>query len=205
MLNYLYCKSLKLPLLGSFIKILNAYAYKGNGSYTKRLAPLDLWKIRVFPAWINSLVISLIISFIVIYFDVKDYDPGSYITGSVPDLLGFAIGVFALIFVLPNGLKEFILKKGGDKFPIEEIPADIAYPLMGLMFTLIGCSLLELIDDGHYISIYLETTLLFFSFEMIIEMIMFIYLLNRVNISSVIELKPKERFVDRQRNKQLKK
>lgn len=197
-LNALYLLMIKVPLLGKYIKILNAYAYKGNPKYIKELAPLNLLKKRIYPAWRNSFLIAFFICLFVIYTDIKTYDPGEYIIGAVPDLLGFAIGVFALIFVLPTGLREFISKTGGKNFPIEEIPADVAYPLMGLVLVLVSCFFLELLPDTSWLSIYLETVLVLFSFEMIIEMIMFIYLLNRVNVSSVVYGKPK-RFYDRKK------
>ncbi|REL27352.1 hypothetical protein DXX93_12775 [Thalassotalea euphylliae] len=198
--DYFFKVLLKLPILGKYLKVTNAYAFKGDPRYSKQFAPYQLWSKRVFPAWRNSFILSFVILYIVELTNNKNYDPGEYIVGAVPDLLGFAIGVFALIFVLPSGLKDFIKKRGGKKFPIEEIPADVAYPLMGLVLALAGSFFLELVNDENKVALFFETVLVIYSIEMIIEMVMFIYSLNRMSISNVIDSK-RLRFYDRNKSR----
>tara|TARA_R110001583_G_scaffold42804_10_gene136055 strand:+ start:5944 stop:6546 length:603 start_codon:yes stop_codon:yes gene_type:complete len=191
----IYRKFTRIPIFGSYLKIANAYAYKGNSAYIRQLAPFNNWYIRVLPAWFYSIVFSIIVTTYVKINSVADFDAGAYIIGAIPDLVGFGIGVFALIFVLPNNLITFINKNGGKSFPVEEIPADFAYPLMGLVFSLVVSFLLELIPDESTIGIFAEVTIFFYSFIMITEMIMFIYTLTRASQSN--RLTKKERFCHR--------
>lgn len=172
----------KIPFLGVYLKYLNAFAYKGNAKYLSQIAPLELWRKRVFPPLRNSLVISFFISIYICFYDIDNYDPGEYILGAVPDLLGFAIGVFALIFAIPNKFLDFIRNRKGN-FKPKEIPANVSYPLVALSYTLLASFFLQLFPNENPVVVFLETFIFIYAFEMIMELIRFISLLSRVSIN----------------------
>jgi hypothetical protein len=176
-----FANAYRIPILGYFIKYLNAYAYKGNAKYLKEIAPFANWKTRVAPPLITSVILSLIIAWWVGYTNLEGFDPGEYVLGAVPDLLGFAIGVFALIFVLPSSFLSTLIKSKLSFKPIE-IPINVAYPLIMLVYGLFFSFILQLFNNDSFVVRFLETFIFIYSFEMILELVRFIYLMSRVSL-----------------------
>ncbi|WP_423088317.1 hypothetical protein [Alteromonas macleodii] len=176
-------KLYNFPLFGSYFKFLNGFAYRGDAKYLVSLAPWENWKKRVIPSYLISIVVAtLVMVFISLNGRPEGFDPGDYILGAIPDLLGFAIGVFALIFVVPRAFMREI-----DRLPItissKELPFNVAYPLMGLAMTLLLCFTTELFDDKNVYTTWFETFLFIYAFEMIRDLISFIATLTRASIS----------------------
>jgi hypothetical protein len=178
MLSFIY----NIPFFGKYFKYLNAYAFRGNAKYLTQIAPLKAWKVRVYPAFRNSFVLSLLIALYVKFNDVKNFDPGQYILGAVPDLLGFAIGVFALIFVLPQSFMNHI-DESKLKLSSDELPVNVAYPLLGLAISLMLCFISELFTNGSFWVNWFEAFLFVYAFEMIIDLISFISTLTRASVA----------------------
>lgn len=124
---------------------------------------------------------TIFIMILVYILSPEDFDPGSYILGAVPDLLGFAMGTFAIIFVLPS---EFINKlKENEKIKIEEFPINIAYPLLGLVMCLFFSFITEIFGDDNFYIQSVETYLVLYAIEMIIDLVTFISTLGRASLS----------------------
>jgi hypothetical protein len=173
--------------LGQFVKHANAFAYSGHAAYTSKLAPWKLWNERVFPAYYYAFGLGSIITYIVYLTDKNDFDPGEYILGAIPDLLGFAIGVFALIFVLPSAFLQFI-DNSKVKTSSIELPVNVGYPLIAMAMTLFLSFLLELGPDENLLIIFLETSLTIYAFEMIFDLISYITTLARTTVHVSKEL-----------------
>jgi hypothetical protein len=133
-INFFYKWLKKIPILATLLKIANAYAYSGDLRSLDRVAPVRRWftsiVIPVFVAIgvsgvmlrsyysfpylgkyhfdLNGSLTLLIETWRPVFFDLKDpFDkPGQLITSVFPNLLGFGIGVYALVFALaPKSLQ----------------------------------------------------------------------------------------------------
>ncbi|WP_288492113.1 hypothetical protein [uncultured Pseudomonas sp.] len=106
----------KIPFAGEILRILNIYAYNGDYEAEYKFAGLGLWLKCYF--W--NTFISLVAACLCMPQLMNDFlpfnhrftylistSPGTIITGVLPSLLGFGIGVYALIF----GLKANFLGK----------------------------------------------------------------------------------------------
>lgn len=128
----------KIPVINVIFMIANAYAYKGNILHLKRVAPLTHWIRRIGVNLFSAIVIGVITYHAATSMAIT-IQPESIVLGIFPSILGFGIGVFALLFALP---KEFVdkiealAKKYPDKgVSINTLPSDMGFPLM--VYTLI--------------------------------------------------------------------
>ncbi|SEC87130.1 hypothetical protein [Pseudomonas kilonensis] len=98
----------KIPIIGVILKVFNSYAYDGDVKADDQFAGILAWiKIYFFPFFIClSVAILLMPDFInsllpCSYLSYKvEVTPGELATSILPNLLGFGIGVYALIFAL---------------------------------------------------------------------------------------------------------
>jgi len=147
---------LEVPLIGTCVYIANCYVFGGDREASIRFAPFTAWcRALAFP-----LVFAAVLAGVVLWPLVKRLvflhqlttdglttfakAPGELIVSVVPSLLGFGIGVYALIFGLASPivreleksiavLKEAKVRSQGSVLVIN---ADLAYPLMVLLVVL---------------------------------------------------------------------
>lgn len=106
----------RIPLLGEILRIFNAYAYRGDARADERFASIWLW-ITAF--WMQT-TISIVGAFLCMPDFTNEYmplvrklpysvqiGPGAMATSILPNLLGFGIGIYALIF----GLHKMLLRE----------------------------------------------------------------------------------------------
>ena len=105
----------RIPLLGDILRIFNAYAYRGDARADERFASFWLW---VTAFWLQT-TLSLVGTLLCMPEFTNEYlpfarrltysvqlDPGTTATSVLPNLLGFGIGIYALIF----GLHKMLLR-----------------------------------------------------------------------------------------------
>jgi hypothetical protein len=144
-----------VPLFGDVLRIFNAYAYRGDAKADERFAPVWLW-ITAF--WLQT-GLSLVATFLCMpEFTNKhlpagyqlsysvDIAPGALATGILPNLLGFGIGIYALIF----GLHKMLLRELQESYKSEAgapkprpgsaliLNAEMAVPLLVLALTIVA-------------------------------------------------------------------
>lgn len=176
-----------IPVLGTILLITNSYVYNGDANSSTRFAPIKLW-IKKFLG--KMLFVSLMVSVVYIK-NIADYlslteiskaigqhekiMPGSIITSSFPSLIGFGIGVYALIFALEKSvIKDFqeayskkkIIKSGS----VLVLSSDLAYPLVVLIITL-SLGIFQSIFFNSYLLCLITWYMLWYSFVVIIEML----------------------------------
>jgi hypothetical protein len=105
----------RIPLIGELLRILNAYAYRGDARADEHFAPFYLW-ITAFWLQITLTTIAgllctpeLINEYLPIEYKLTylvQLEPGPMATSILPNLLGFGIGIYALIF----GLHKMLLR-----------------------------------------------------------------------------------------------
>ncbi|EHC1989753.1 hypothetical protein JT638_003976, partial [Escherichia coli] len=100
----------KLPVVGSVFRIVNAYVYQGDVDCQCKIAPLKLWWGRIFKKML-WLVIFVGILFLIKYESILDWTAADTILSVFPSVLGFGIGAFALLFIMPSNFMIFLTQK----------------------------------------------------------------------------------------------
>lgn len=146
-----------IPIVGLFLKYLNLYAGQGKPEYLHRVAPASFWLDRVaVELFINVVVVAII--FLMAGDNRGDLDFSGLAVGVFPSLLGFGIGVFALIFVLPDDFLTSLDKKSASTgVGSTLLVADMAFPLFYLAFGLAASAIIAEV----WISDWGQATLLF--------------------------------------------
>lgn len=143
----------RIPLLGDILRIFNAYAYRGDARADERFASIWLW---VTAFWLQT-TLSIVATLLCMPELTREYlplvprltysvpiSPGTTATSVLPNLLGFGIGIYALIF----GLHKMLLRdlqasyKRGPTGDIQRpgsaliLNAEMAVPLVVLTMTI---------------------------------------------------------------------
>lgn len=138
-----YDRLRKIPVLGGIFLIANAYAFEGNIKHNQEIAPLKQWGVRIIIKVLTHAIIALSIFILSSYFSKPiscwDWNPAETVMSSFPSILGFGIGVYALLFIMPNKFIQYLneMKNKGSAITPELIQADMGYPLVvfvGVMF-----------------------------------------------------------------------
>jgi len=179
-----------VPLVGRLLQAANAYAADGRIESTQKFVPLkDFSKLAV--NFMFCACLTLVIYFLKPEL-LLDYEPGAFIRDSFADILGFAIGAYALFFIIPASLINLI-STNSEKlgFGPEIIAAEMYYPLVVLTVSWSLSFFLKPFEDRNLI-LSIEFFLLSYGFLLILELIGSIY------ISSVTLLyfqkKPKKKI-----------
>ncbi|MBB5322320.1 hypothetical protein [Marinobacter oulmenensis] len=132
-----------IPILGLFLKYLNLYAGQGKPEHLHRVAPAPLWLDRVLVELIINLVFVALL-FVAAGDGRHDLDFSGLAVSVFPSLLGFGIGVFALIFVLPDDFLTSLDKRSANTgVGSTLLVADMAFPLIYLAFGLAASAIIE--------------------------------------------------------------
>jgi hypothetical protein len=176
-----------IPVIGTLLLITNSYVYNGDANSGKRFAPLKLWVRKFFIKFILVCALTILtylgalaksLEAAELAAHIGSYainSPGTIITSIFPSLIGFGIGVYALIFALDKSVvKEFQtaysqseeMKSGS----VLVLSSDLAYPLIILVLTLATGIFQIVFFNGFYICIF-TWFMLWYSFIVIIEML----------------------------------
>jgi len=145
-----------IPILGTVIGIMNAYAYRGDFKASKEFAGVSAY---ISALW-RPLLVTMILTTVTIYpwvqavvhgeipFSVKltgfSSTPGVATVSIFPSVLGFGIGVYALVFAIPErlvrDLNEVLTKaieSGKRKHgSVLVLNVDLGYPLVVMAIAL---------------------------------------------------------------------
>ncbi len=145
---------LHVPIIKTLVYITNSYVYQGDENATRRFAGPWLWlKVFFVPMFLSCIltsitVLPMTVNFYktreLIIFGLSEFSskPGALIVSVVPNLLGFGIGIYALLFSLnatfikqfENQIKD---KKAQDKKAYGSalmLNSDMAFPITILIF-----------------------------------------------------------------------
>ncbi|WP_127803086.1 hypothetical protein [Hydrogenophaga sp. NH-16] len=182
---------LRLPGIGSFIEISSDYASEGAVEYFEKIAPARYWlKSLGWPILISILLAAIPypcgcmpISFKI---EAKAHDLALSL---IPSLLGFGIGVYALIF----GLSGDLLKKLQDGYVKKELDSGVpaasamsinsafAFPLVTMLVTIIVASIDKILSGIQLLSTA-TWFLTFFCLVLTYQLIASLYILGRAVI-----------------------
>ncbi|MGR6834822.1 hypothetical protein [Aliivibrio wodanis] len=167
-----------IPIISVIFRILNAYVYKGNLIHLSETAPLRLWFDRIGKGVLFSVILGGLVYFL---HDKDNYNPEDIILAIFPSILGFGIGVFALLFALPT---EFLDKlrqsvknsEGKSKIPGPEmLSSDMAFPLLIYSLIMLLSALLKALPASDCVNL-IATTLLMYGFVVTFELLNSIFM-----------------------------
>ncbi|WP_144815120.1 hypothetical protein [Enterobacter sp. DE0047] len=185
-----------IPFLGAIFLVANFYANSGVLSKRKKIATFFDWCKRVLTGIIFTLVLSL--GVVVFFreglfhpqFNSTGLDAASVALSIFPSILGFGIGVFVVIFALPNQFMEKVnsIKVNGSSktFGASMMVVDMAYPLMVYAVVLMGEFLIKLFQISlltQVISVFLLLYGMLMTFDLISLIFMTAYTLLAIQAS----------------------
>ncbi|HAT2867620.1 TPA: hypothetical protein I8374_002054 [Serratia marcescens] len=165
----------KIPVLGAIFRIVNAYAYKGKSECNRRVAPLCMWWSRIFKK------LTYVVLFVELLFLIRgdslsslSWEPADSILSVFPSILGFGIGVFALVFVMPSDFMKFFMdRRKRLSFGPEIVPVDMAYPLVVFVLVMM-CAVLGKIFPSNALT-FITSCAFFYGLAMAFELISFLF------------------------------
>lgn len=136
-----------IPVIGVFLRYLNLYVGRGETKYLARVAPGHLWLDRFVVPVASSAGLTLICGLLLLVTEqLHQIDVSSLVSSVFPSLLGFGIGVFALIFVLPDDLMGALDKrKRTSGLGSSMMISDMAYPLVYLALGIVASAIVGLL------------------------------------------------------------
>lgn len=181
-------KLFKIWLIGPFLQVGSDYVSDGDLDYQAKTAPFKFWFYSLCP----PLVVSMILTSLLIYGDlvidgnfIDKSKPADFFLGVIASLLGFGIGVYALVFSISSNLIAEIQsahqnynRDKNSKTSVLSINSDFAFPLMCLTLTLILLSFQLVFNELKILKIA-SFFYVFLSFSMTFKLIFKIYLFGK--------------------------
>lgn len=188
---------IKIPIIKDLTLVINAYAWKGETNFVERIAPPLNWISR----FGFRITISAIVTFILYGHDcaikIVEHAPllkpisnyiisqathpelGYELTISIfPNLLGFGLGVYALIFSLPGATNN-------PKKQRNLLNADMGYPLLMMVITIVVAVFAKILDGKYHLA-GVSFFMFFYCLLLVLELISLIFM----SAASVINSKP---------------
>ncbi|PKH56537.1 hypothetical protein CXF83_15170 [Shewanella sp. Choline-02u-19] len=172
----------KIPILGPLVSIINSYVYNGADEASTTIAPFGHWFRKLGANIVTAVALSALF---IGYFDLGYTSfPSSDIALAIfPSILGFGIGVYALLFSIQDRLIAWM--EGCHS--IDELPfgpkvliSDMAYPLIVYVFVLlisgINKAFAPAVIEGEFIGSFL----LFYGLLVTLELIITIYTVSDI-------------------------
>lgn len=176
----------KIPILGVILYITNSYIYNGHVESNKKFAPVSLWFKKLGLRFLICFLLTLLVFKDFIYNTyihhaldfssllASSLNPGEKITATFPSLIGFGIGVYALLFALDKSVvaevQKVISRSKKVTGSVLMLSSDLAYPLIILIITL-GIGILQTVFSQSFCLCVITWFMLWYSFVVIIEMI----------------------------------
>lgn len=189
----------RIPIAGVMLAIVNSYVWSGNFRSDERFAPISAWVRVLGPAILLALFLtswmlwpmfpSLVRGDALKTIGVTEFTlkPGQLAITVLPTILGFGIGVYALIFTLSaNLLNDFHKASAKDGGSALAINADMAYPLL-IMVAAIFCSVIQqkFPESGRWLT--LNWFLLWYALILTVCLITSLFRLGEVAIVEKID------------------
>ncbi len=161
-----------MPVLGVFVRYLNLYVGRGEAKYFVKLAPRHLWLDRlVVPLAMIAGLTSVCWLVLLVTENLDQIDTTGLVSSVFPSLLGFGIGVFALIFVLPDDLMGALDKrKAKSGLGSSMMISDMAYPLVYLALGIVASAVVDLLVLPP-ISDFIQLFIFFYGLALISDLI----------------------------------
>jgi len=176
-----------VPVIGASVRIANAYAKRGRADFYSHVAPWRSWRTRLGLGVLAALVLAGGLSLIAGGGRRSGVPvPHELALSILPDLLGFGIGVFALVFVLPGPfLKRLAESRQRRGWGAEILPADMGYPLVVMALALVVSVFIGAAPPGPA-TYFVGAFVLFYALVVTVELVSTIFT-SAVAIIGVVE------------------
>lgn len=205
LINAVYRCALCLPVVGDALLIINSYTYEGSLKAKVELAPLSLW-LKKHSSSYAIVIILMIISTPDKWFCGRllaylpelaaiehKVSPGALILSIFPNMLGFGLGVYALIFglssILVKRIHESISSPKNGNSPTGSVlilNSDMAFPLLVMTCSLAIGVLQQIYAESNALELFAWAAL-WYSILMTFEILSALFglgqneLLNKLN------------------------
>ncbi|CAM1024578.1 hypothetical protein LOS07_16780 [Proteus mirabilis] len=178
MKNMIYLRVRSIPIVGSIFRIANAYAFKGEPQCNKIIAPWKYWWARIFKKFLIVLIFTTIMFFLENSLASESpWNPADTVLSIFPSILGFGIGVYALMFIMPSDFMHYLKRRyesGKSEISHRIIPVDMGYPLSIFIVVLCVASICKLFNQNG-ITYFASLLSLFYGLSMSIELMSFLF------------------------------
>ncbi|WBA13865.1 hypothetical protein [Salinivibrio proteolyticus] len=178
----------KVPVIGSVFAIANCYAHKGSYFSEVSVAGFSMWWKRI----LKKMLYVFLFTLLLIYWSPgsSNWSPADTILSAFPSILGFGIGAYALLFIMPREFLQFLWKmknEKGSSIGPEMVPADMAYPLTTYAVVIIIAAVAKIFEDSYSLYVFSMWSL-FYGLAMTIELISFLFnsskMINRIRLDA---------------------
>lgn len=192
----------KIPILGVVLKIFNSYAYDGDLTADDRFAGVWPWIKAYFFSFSFSIAVALMLMPEVINFILPEsfhlaykvnVPPGELSTSILPNVLGFGIGVYALVFALDKGLVRDLQLTFEKDSEISKMPGsalllntEMALPLVVLTLT-VAIGVLQKIFTGCAYLTFLAWFSFWLSIYFTLELINTLFMMGGAHLSQSLK------------------
>jgi hypothetical protein len=170
----------RIPIFGPWLKHANAYVWQGSGEYTQKLAPLSKWMNSIVSDVIFAAFLALTIEATVCQFSLTRIEYGELISEFFPSFIGFAIGVYALTYILPSTVSKESLTSGRKRY--EALPSNLGYPIITIICMLLLSVLVDSFDLSKLTS-SIQAFFLIYGFILVIEITSLVTTIGRAQVS----------------------
>lgn len=182
-----------LPVLGLIIKVTNSHAFHGDVRSDRQFAGWGRWIKAFGPELCISIALTFLTNWEYVFKSIVtsqlqpcatgfSCNPGALLTSILPSILGFGIGVYALIFALtPVFVKNAQLRikaqveaNERDFGSVLMINADLAFPLIALILSL-ACAVVQQLVPQSVPVIFITWVATWFSITQILALVTVIH------------------------------
>lgn len=192
----------RVPFFGIVLKIFNSYAYDGDFRADDRFASVYCWlKAYLFPFLFSIAMASLMMPDVInpflpfcmqLGYKVEAV-PGDISTSIFPSLLGFGIGVYALVFALEKRLVQDLQNSfmkpnstSSDQGSALLLNTEMALPLVVIALTL-AVAVLQKALIGSVVLNFLAWLSLWLSIYFTVELINTLFMMGEAHLSQSLK------------------
>lgn len=180
-----------IPVVRDFLFIINAYAWAGDPRFVFQFASVGNYYKRIISKMFFCLMLTLatMLAGQADQIDLLKIDIPGINLGLFPNLLGFGIGVYALIFIFPKDLLSRLnnsQKQGSRRVGAQGLNTAIAYPLAVFLLILIVSFYTRFIKPTEMVW-GLCIFLAFYGLVMCLELVTFMLMAARRLIANYVD------------------
>ena len=149
--------ALKIPFAKSFLLVVNSYVWMGDSKAFIGFAPLKLYFKRIGAKFLFCFVISILFFALGGRYGFIKPEPSNYLDTAIqlfPNVLGFGIGAYALLFTFPQRFFGNLEKNREDKklrIGAQGLNAIMAFPLLAIAVIILAASILKVIKLQQFL------------------------------------------------------
>lgn len=175
----------RIPYARAVLFVVNTYAWNGHSASLSRFAPIHCYLQRIlFKILLVAVISSIVVHFGQKYCLIKNGDLGLLLisTNLFPNILGFGIGAYALLFTFPAGFFEHIETRAQHtkaKIGAHGLNAIMAFPLLVIALLILLSVILQITTVPTKAANILGLTFILYGLMSTIELIAILFVSAR--------------------------